>query len=164
MLFAVYEFAESKPTFPAKEIEDLDLLAGDMASTMASDSAEYSGDEDVPLYEKKRVGRDTERSKPTIPADDEIMTLISSLPEDKAEDDALLDVGKRTRRDTAKNSCVQEIIYKIIDNKAVKTVVCVDGCDEIRGIYYPQHRDEPQILTVDCKKKEKDTVNKVFSQ
>ena len=92
------------------------------------------------------------------------MTLISSLPEDKAEDGALLGVGKRTRRDTAKNSCVQEIIYKIIDNKAVKTVVCVDGCDEIRGIYYPQHRDEPQILTVDCKKKEKDTVNKVFSQ
>lgn len=154
LLFAVYEFAESKPTIPAKEIEDLDLLAGDMASEMAGDSAEYEAEEDVLLDDEKRVGRDTERSKPTVPAEDDNMTLISTIPDVEVDDGALRGRGKKVRRDTASNSCVKDYRYKRIDDGiTVKTVVCVNGCYEIYGVFHPPHRDQRLILPVDCKKK-----------
>ena len=59
----------------------------------------------------------------------------------------------RSKRDTLSNPCVVGHKLKLIDRKmVVLTVICAEGCKEIKRVFFLKNRDVPLTFAVDCQK------------
>lgn len=58
----------------------------------------------------------------------------------------------RFRRESEPNSCVIGHKLKLIDREmVVLTVICAQGCKEIKRVFFLKDREDPLVFPVDCK-------------
>ena len=56
----------------------------------------------------------------------------------------------RFKRNTTPNPCVERYQLKLIDRETVvPTVICAEGCKEIKRVYFFEDRDDPLTFAVD---------------
>ena len=59
----------------------------------------------------------------------------------------------RFKRNTTPNPCVERYQLKLIDRETVvPTVICAEGCKEIKRVYFFKDRDDPLTFAVDCQR------------
>ncbi|CAH3183522.1 unnamed protein product, partial [Porites lobata] len=125
LVFSLYgNSAESKPTIPTLEIRQ------DINPTEQSIS-EGSAEEKSGLLV-------------IAPEEKDDMAVTTSKRQNKAI---------RFKRNTTPNPCVERYQLKLIDRETVvPTVICAEGCKEIKRVYFFKDRDDPLTFAVDCQR------------
>ncbi|CAH3183523.1 unnamed protein product, partial [Porites lobata] len=107
-------------------------------------------------------------SKPTIPTlqiRSDINPTEQSISEGSAEEksgllviapeekDDTANKAMRFKRKTTPNPCAERYQLKLIDRETVvPTVICAEGCKEIKRVYFFKDRDDPLTFAVDCQR------------
>ncbi|CAH3041617.1 unnamed protein product, partial [Porites lobata] len=125
LVFSLYgNSAESKPTIPTLQIRQ------DINPTEQSIS-EGSAEEKSGLFV-------------LAPEEKDDMAVTTSKRQNKAI---------RFKRNTTPNPCVERNQLKLIDlETVVPTVICAEGCKEIKRVYFFKDRDDPLTFVVDCQR------------
>ncbi|CAH3170355.1 unnamed protein product, partial [Porites evermanni] len=146
LVFSLYRnSAESKPTIPTLLIRH-DINPTEQSISEGS-AEEKSGLLVIAPEEKDDMAVSDNRDENALHSDGTSRSLgrrATSKRQNKAV---------RFKRNTTPNPCVERYQLKLIDRETVvPTVICAEGCKEIKRVYFFKDRDDPLTFAVDCQR------------
>lgn len=139
--------AESKPTIPALQIRQ-DINPTEQSISEGS-AEEKSGLLVIAPEEKDDRAVSDNGDENALHSDG------ASRPLGRRETSKRQNKAIRFKRNvnTTPNPCVERYQLKLIDRElVVPTVICAEGCKEIKRVYFLKNRDEPLTFAVDCQR------------
>ena len=137
--------AESKPTIPTLQIRQ-DINPTEQSISEGS-AEEKSGLLVIAPEEKDDMAVSDNRDENALHSDG------ASRPLGRRATSKRQNKAIRFKRNTTPNPCVERYQLKLIDRETVvPTVICAEGCKEIKRVYFFKDRDDPLTFAVDCQR------------